>query len=197
MDRDALQLLDKPSPKVKGTLVVAVTKLLRARGIDPAVVIDRLPEADREVLRGILLPTGWYSRELFARLAVEAANVLSPACPEDAFTEMGHFSANVNFGPGGARRAFIHGGDPHYVLAALPRFHTAVYNTGMRTYQSAGERAAIIRHEDTARGFPHCRWTTGFLRGIVELSGGKDVRAVETRCRYSGAPSCEYRVDWS
>ena len=182
--------------KVKGTLIVTLKKVLRAKGIDPEVVIVRLPPPDREVLRGILLPSGWYAADMFARFVEDAAAVASSGGVKDCLLEMGRFSAQTNLGPGGLRRAYIRQGDPHHVLAAISRIYATVYSLGTRTYERAGECSAIIRGHGTRFAHDHCTWVSGWLQGVVELSGGKEVRVIEVQCEGSHAPHCEYRVDW-
>jgi len=177
---------------VKGTLVVTLMKFLRVRGLDAERVLARLTPADQEVLRGILLPSSWYSAEMFARLEDVVATLASQGDKSECLREIGRFSAQTNLGPGGVRRAYIREGDPHHVLAAVPGIYRTVYTMGKRTYERTGDRSAVIRGHDSG----NCSWAAGWLARVVELSGGRDVRAVEVQCQAAGAPHCEFRLGW-
>ena len=63
---------------VKGTLVIARMKYLRARGPeDFERVLRRMSAADQQVLRGMLPPSSWYPADVVLRLEMTAAAILS------------------------------------------------------------------------------------------------------------------------
>jgi len=180
------------SAMVKGTLIFTLMKFATTRRIDAQTILARLTSEDREVLRSILLPSGWYSAEMFSRLTEAVALLASGGDKAECLKDMGRFSAQTNLGLGGLRRAYIREGDPHHVLGAIPRIYKTVYTKGHRTYERTGECSAIIRAYDAG----NCLWAAGWLQRVVELSGGKDVRTVEVQCQASGAPHCEFRLRW-
>jgi uncharacterized protein (TIGR02265 family) len=182
--------------RVKGTLVVTLMKFLRSHGLPPEDVLARLTASDRDRLQGILLPSGWYPAESVARFMEAAVAAVAKGSKAECLVKMGHFSARTNLGPDGLRRAYIREDDPHHVLAAIARIYQTVYSVGRRSYERTGERSAIIRGHGTRAAYDHCKWVTGWLQGVVELSGGKDVRVVESRCEGSGSPHCEFLVEW-
>lgn len=186
----------KAPAKVKGTLVVTLMKFLRSRGRAPGEVLASLAPSDRERLGGILLPSGWYPAECVARFVEAAALATATGSKAACLMEMGRFSAVTNLGPNGLRRAYIREDDPHHVLGAISRIYQTVYSTGSRSYERSGDRSAIIRGYGTRTAHDHCHWVAGWLQGVVELSGGKNVRVVEARCEGAGAPHCEYLIDW-
>lgn len=188
---------EQQAARVKGTLVITVMKYLRAHGLDVDAVLSRLPAPEQELARGILLPSSWYPARLFAALVDATAAVAAAADRAELLTEMGRFSAQTNLGPGGVRRAYVHPGDPHHVLAVVPRIHPSAYSAGRRAYERTGDRSVVIRGYDTEMLRGHCQWTVGWLERIVALSGGKAVRVVEAQCQGSGAPCCEFRIDWA
>ncbi len=185
------------SARVKGTLVVTLMKFLRAHAIDVDPVLARLPPSDQASLREILLPSSWYSAEVFARFVDAVAAVACQGEKDECLREMGRFSAQTNLGPGGLRRAYIREDDPHHVLEAISRIYRTVYSSGARTYRRTGDRSAIICGHGTRLAHDHCLWVAGWLQRVVELSGGKDVRVVEVQCEGSRAPHCEYTVAWT
>ena len=43
----------------------------------------------------------------------------------------------------------------------------------------------------------HCALITGWIRGIGEAAGAKNVAALQTRCVHRGDPWCEYEAKWT
>lgn len=183
---------------VKGTLVVARMRYLKAQGPEAAErVLKRLSQADQVALRGMLLPSSWYPLDLLMRLEMTIAAVLARGDRRALFLDMGHFSADANLGPGGVQRPFVREGDPHFLLQNVPRMYAAQHSSGTRTYERTGPHAAVVR---TLDGEPpdaeDCLTAVGWLRRGIELSGGRAVTVAETQCRARGASCCEYACSW-
>lgn len=187
------------SGTVKGTLVIARMKYLRAQGAEGTErVLKRLVQADQAVLRDPLLPSGWYPVELLMRLELTIAAVLAKGDRRALFLDMGHFSADTNLGPGGVQRPFVREGDPHFLLHNVPRMYATQHSSGTRTYEKTGARAAVVRTvSGDAPDAEDCLTAVGWLRRAIELSGGRTVTVSETRCRARGDASCEYACSWA
>lgn len=185
--------------KIKGTLVIARMKYVRAQGPeDSERVLRRLTRADQAVLRGMLLPSTWYPADLLARLEMTIAAVLANGDRRALFLALGRFSADTNLGEHGVQRPYLRAGDPHFLLRSVPRMYASQHSDGTRTYEQTGPRSAAIRTLDGgAPDAEDCLTTVGWLRRAVELSGGHAVIVAETRCRAEGAPCCEYAVSWA
>lgn len=184
---------------VKGTLVIARMKYLRAQGPDSSErVLRRLSQADQSVLRGMLLPSAWYPADLLMRFEMTIAAVLAKGDRRALFMDMGHFSADTNLAPNGVQRPYLQEGDPHFLLRNVPRMYASQHSTGTRTYEQAGLRGAIVRTLDgDVPEAEDCLTTIGWLRRAVELSGGRAVMVEEPHCRARGASCCEYVVRWA
>lgn len=191
-------LASRPPGKVKGTLLIARMKFLRAQGtIKIEDVLKRLPDPDRTLLQGILLPSTWYPAELLTRLETALAAVVTRGDRTRAFAEMGRFSAQANLGPGGVQRPYVREGNPHHLLERLPRMYVSQHTSGRRTYERVDDNSAVIRSYECDDPMDDCLFVVGWLQRAIELSGGVDVSVVETQCRTRGAPHCEYRARWS
>jgi uncharacterized protein (TIGR02265 family) len=185
---------------VKGTLVIARMKYLRAQGKEATErVLRRISQADQQVLRGMLLPSAWYAADLLLRLEMTIAAVLSRSDRRALFIDMGQFAAETNLGPSGVQRPYLKEGDPHYLLRNVPRMYGAQHSGGVRTYEQTGPRSAVIRTLDGGADADadDCLTAVGWLRRAIELSGGKTVLVDESRCRSKGAPSCDFVCNWS
>lgn len=188
-----------PLGNVKGTLVLARMKYLRARGGDETErVLRRLSAADQQVLRGVLLPSSWYPGDLLLRFEMTIVALLARGDRKELFLDMGRFTAETNLGPTGVQRPYLREGDPHFLLKNVPRMYAMQHRGGQRTYEEAGRRAATIRtlsgEEPNAED---CLTAVGWLRRAIELSGGRIVTVEETRCRSRGAECCEYLCRWA
>lgn len=184
--------------KVKGTLLLARMRYLRARGPQSADrVLRRMTEGDRAVLEASLLPSSWYPADLLLRLEMTIAAVLSRGDRLRMFVEMGRFTADTNLGPSGLQRPYVREGDPHFLLRNLPRLYGSQHTVGTRTYEPAGARAAVVRTmeaEDVSAD--DCLTAVGWLARAIEMSGGRSPRVLETQCRARGGRCCEYRCEW-
>jgi uncharacterized protein (TIGR02265 family) len=185
--------------KVKGTLVIARMKYVRAQGRDAAErVLRRLSQADQAILRGMLLPSTWYPADLLMRFELTIAAVLANGDRRALFLDLGQFSADTNLGVNGVQRPYVKEGDPHFLLRNVPRMYASQHSSGTRTYEQVGLRGAIVRTLDGDRpDAEDCLTAVGWLRRAIELSGGRTVFVEETQCRAKGAPCCEYVARWA
>jgi uncharacterized protein (TIGR02265 family) len=183
---------------VKGTLLLARMKYLRARGDEDAErVLRRMTVADQQALRGMLLPSTWYPAGLLLRLELTTAALLARGDRRQLFIDLGRFSADTNLGPTGVQRAYLRDGDPHYLLRNVPRMYSAQHSDGTRSCEETGPKSATVRTEGGETSADDCLTTVGWLKRAIELSGGRIVTVEETRCRARGATSCEYVCRWA
>jgi uncharacterized protein (TIGR02265 family) len=185
--------------QVKGSLVIARMKYLRARGPEDCErVLRRLSAADQAVLRGMLLPSSWYAADLVVRLEMTIVALLAKGERSELFVDMGRFTADTNLGPNGVQRPYLKQGDPHYLLRNVPRMYATQHAGGVRTYEQLEPRAAAIRTiEGEEPDAEDCLTAVGWLKRAIELSGGRIVTVDERRCRARGADCCEYVCRWA
>jgi uncharacterized protein (TIGR02265 family) len=187
-----------PAPQIKGNVLASRLEYLRAKGGETAAeaVLARLPAADQEILRGWILPISWYPLELNLRLDEAIAVVLSPHDRTRVFLDMGRASADASLA--GPQRPYVKAGDPHFLLRSAPQIYAAYYRVGRRTYEQTGEGSGVLRTFEAESVTPSdCLTVAGWHERAIELSGGKDVRVVERRCRARGDPHCEYACEWT
>lgn len=184
--------------KVKGNLLLARMKYLRAQGVESAErVLRRLTEEDRRVLSDAILPGAWYAAGVLQRLETTIAALLARGDRKQLFRDLGRFSAETNLGQDGVQRPYLRQGDPQFLLRHVPQLYGSQHDTGRREYLQTGERSAVLRTLDAAEvSADDCLTTIGWLERGVELSGGRAVRVVEPECRARGGARCEYRCEW-
>ena len=156
-------------------------------------VLARLPEADRAACEQILT-SSWYPFDLNQRLDDAIAAELGLG--EKVFVMIGEKSASHNLT--NAHKAFVMGRDPHGLLKRAAQIYQMYYDTGHRSYESAGETKAILRtHESKTYSKHDCLTVVGWHQKAIEMCGGANVRVRETRCRADGAEVCEYVCEWN
>ena len=183
---------------VGGNIILARRSFVIDRGGDELWerVLARLPADDATQLRRTLLVTSAYPLELNLRLDRAIADVLYPHDPDRAFIELGRKSAEVNLG--GPQRAFVREGEPHHLLGFTETIYAFYYGEGRRTYEKTGPNSAVLTTHDAPPSTPgDCATGGGWHERALELSGARDVRVVERRCRNRGDAVCEYELSWS
>lgn len=182
---------------VKGTLIASRLRFLRARGPEMTDrVLNRMTSEDQAVLRGMILPSSWYSADVLLRLEMTAAAIVARGDQQALFVEMGRYTAQANLGPAGVQRAYLRADDPHFLLANVPRMYVTQHTEGNRTYEKTAERAAIIRSYGEMPRPEDCLTTVGWMSKAIEFSGGRQVQVEEKLCRSHGAAHCEYHCFW-
>jgi uncharacterized protein (TIGR02265 family) len=181
--------------KVKGGVLQARLEFVREnRDAQTAErVLARLSEEDQKVCRHLLVGM-WYPFELNERL--DDAIAAEMGMGDKVFELMGEKSASHNLTS--AHRLFIVDKDPHALLRRAPQIYQMYYDTGHRTYESLGEKKAVLRTFEAATFSRHdCLTVVGWHRKAIEMCGGKNVRVTETKCRANGADVCEYVCEWT
>ena len=98
-------------------------------------VLNRMTSEDQAVLRGMILPSSWYSADVLQRLEMTAAAIVARGDQQALFLEMGRYTAQANLGPAGVQRAYLRADDPHFLLANVPRMYVTQHTEGNRTYE--------------------------------------------------------------
>jgi uncharacterized protein (TIGR02265 family) len=185
-----------PSAVVGGNIILARRSFVVDRGGEPLWerVLARVGEDARE-LRRTLLVTQSYPLELNLRVDQAIAAELYPGEPDRAFLEMGRASADMNLR--GTQRAFVREGDPHHLLSFAESIYAYYYGEGRRTYEKTGPTAAVLVTYDAPLATPgDCLTIVGWHERAIELSGGRNVKVSQTKCRSRGDRVCQYDCSW-
>ncbi|MFP2929281.1 TIGR02265 family protein [Pyxidicoccus sp. 3LG] len=183
--------------RIKGGVLISRLNMLRHHGGQGRVdeVLRRLPPEDQAVLRKMILPIAWYPLELNLRLDTAIADVMSPEDKRKAFIDMGRASAEEALH--GAQHVFVRQGDPQFLLSQAPQIYRFYYAVGSRTYERAGDNAAVLRTYGAENVTEtDCLTIIGWHERAIELSGGHGVNITHPQCRAHGAPHCEYHLAW-
>lgn len=183
--------------RVKGAVLRSRLDFVRAEGGSDLTerVMARLPERDRAILRGVLLPFAWYPFGINARLDLAIASELNGG--DAAFRALGAASARDDL-VASNHRHYLSERNPHALLKHTSAIYSVYYDTGHRTYERASDTRAILRtYASESYSREDCLTVVGWHEEAIAMAGGRAPRVIETRCRTRGDPFCEYVCEWS
>ena len=97
----------------------------------------------------------------------------------------------------GPHHVFIRKGDPHFLLSHAPEIYRLYYAVGTRSYDKTGPRSGVlgtVGAESVTEA--DCLTIVGWYERAIEMSGGREVRIIHTKCRARGNGHCEYLCGW-
>lgn len=189
-------MANEPVGCIKGSVLQSRLAFVREHGGPAAVdrVLQALPDEDRKMLSGILLPAGWYPFATNERL--DHAIATETKMGEALFLLLGEKSATDNLGS--AQKIYVRDRDPHGLLKHAASIYRLYYDTGHRTYEKLAATSAVLRtFESRTFSRADCLTVAGWHRKAIEVCGGKGARVTETKCRTRGDEICEYLCEWS
>jgi predicted hydrocarbon binding protein len=85
---------------------------------------------------------------------------------------------------------------PEKLLEKASRIWGSLYNRGEMVVEKRTERSAHIKLLNFPSEESGCARITGWIERMVELTGVRSPRVVQTRCHAKGAPACEWDIQW-
>lgn len=150
---------------------------------------------DRELLSGIVLPISWYPLPTFGRLLRAMDRELGTGDLALA-TERGVWVARNDVRT--IHKVFLKLFTPEWVIERATgtlwrKFHT----TGDWTTERLAEGQARATLRDLAHVDPAvCASIAGWIVGLFQLAGARDIDVRHPLCRDRGSPVCTYDVAW-
>ncbi len=155
-------------------------------------VVGALTEADRVLVTDIVLAIGWYPFETQERLDAAIAEHLGGTT---IYRALGAHSATSALTT--THKNFVREHDPHALLKHIAQLHRLYKDTGQMTYDRVDDGTAVLRaFECDSFSLSDCLTNLGWHERAIEMCGGRNVRATETRCRTKGDYMCEYTCRW-
>ncbi|MCX5742435.1 MAG: hypothetical protein NT062_08065 [Proteobacteria bacterium] len=163
-----------------------------AAGVDK-VLAACSPELRASLASGVKMAR-WYPLPHFIELIVVIDTIFGQG-DLGLVRELGRFGADANLTT--IYRLFFKVGSTQWILGRAVRLWSAHYDSGSLEVMTRGARGAVLR----VRGFAtphtvHCRSVLAWCERSIELSGGKRVEAVETKCRTRGDDVCQIDARW-
>jgi uncharacterized protein (TIGR02265 family) len=181
---------------VQGAVLLSRLAFVRKNAGEDGVtrVLGHLPDEERKVLGGTMLPHEWYPFAMNVHLDLAIAGEMQRG--PVIFKELGVASAIDNLGSR-AQRKFVTAGDPHRLLQHAAAIYGIYYDTGYRRYERGGDTKAVLRtFSSQSYSEEDCLTVVGWHEKAIEMCGGNRARVTETKCRSRGDECCEYVCEW-
>jgi len=178
--------------KAKGTTLINAVKALRMKK-DLARTV--LPEHLHRYLEERIMASSWYPEEDLFEILRALTKVL-PDPGMDVYEFMGRLSARADLG--GTYAHLIRQGDPATTLRRASISWDLYHDTGKEEVVESGDNYVVTE----ISGYAHpsreiCLTGKGWIRELVTLAGGKEIRVVHEKCVLDGASACRFKVTWT
>jgi hypothetical protein len=161
-----------------------------------ATLTEPLPKADRDLYEHGFASSGWYPVGMWNRLMEQyLAREGGPKV-----TELSRFIAaeDLNF----VFRMLLKMGSPEFVLKRTEAIYLRYFDTGQFAAAAVENRRWKLTLEgplggEEAPGTVVCGFgVAGWLTEALVRTGAEKARVVHARCRFQGAPRCEFVATW-
>jgi hypothetical protein len=152
------------------------------------------PES-RAALAMPLQKAKWYPFELFVELSMAIDKVFGKG-DMSLIKQVGRFTADANLKT--VYKLFYMVGTPKWIIDRAARLWDLHYDSGrlvVMRYPGNETEGRIVGFATPHRA--HCQAVWGWFERSLELSGAKDVKGQEVRCRVNGDDECAYHLTWS
>ncbi len=182
--------------KFKGTVFTS-TRAFTEHKYGPLAVeqcLATLEPADRILLDGITA-VGWYPVEPILKYHRALEQLYGKGSGYKVCEEAGRFSAEWSLNS--VLKMFLRLRSPHWLIQK----HGSVWNR----YHDSGRWEASPEKQGSlwgrlsdfeVRDPAFCARLSGWLRGAIEATGGKNVRVVESTCRSRDGEFCQFDCTW-
>lgn len=184
------------SVTVKGSPVRSLQKFLDSE-LTPqqqAALLEGLPPDTATRFRTPLLATESIPVHLMNRVTEEAARVKGE--PLESFARRAGRAAAAD-AIHGIYRFFAMVLTPAALLGKASQMWSTLYNRGEMKVDEQTENGARIRLVNFPSETAGCSRATGWIEGLAELTGVKEIEVIQTQCFAKGEAYCEWRVKWS
>ena len=184
------------TPNVKGSALNARLGWVRRNHGDDGIhrLMAAVDPATRGALEEPILKASWYPFAVFIDL-IESIDRVFGSGDLGLSLVLGRHAAEDNLPT--IYRLFFKVGSPKWVLERATRLWDLHYDSGRMTLEEGVGNHADLRVTGFATPHrAHCLSVAGWTERSVEMSGGVNVRVVETECRTAGAPVCTLHVSW-
>jgi hypothetical protein len=182
------------APQIKGTaLIDSIAALQRRKGPHALeAVLERLRPSWRELFRGALSPSGWYSLDVFAEFL---RCTIQPGEPATLLAQRSE--AAIEHQLRGVYRMFVKLGTPTFVLKRMAVIHQTYFRGVTIEVESIGKRQAFVRYAGFRPQHEILEHViVGFFRKALELSGAQGCIINVVTPIASGRRIAEFELNW-
>ncbi|MFW6051294.1 MAG: protein kinase domain-containing protein [Myxococcota bacterium] len=182
--------------RIKGALLAAALEHLRtARGeAVRQAVVDELPDDVRAAVLGVVLPVAWVPLDHYDVLLRTAERLLGTGDGSLAI-ELGAAAADAELPA--THRLFLQSATPLLAVRRIPQLFRSYHDGGAVSVRPSTRDAWHVEVEGLEpQSRLHPMAMAGFYRRLIELAGGRDVRATVVTTAAPGKPTTVTSVRW-
>lgn len=159
----------------------------------------KLSAADREILSGFVLALGWYPVGTWNRL-LEAYLHTNFENPRRGMDEFAAYLGERELR--GVVKFAIKLGSPEFMLNRTSFLWSRYFDSGEFSAHEVGPRnyqlflSAPLGEEDAPSRYNCAQGVGAWLTRGLALAGSSEGKVEERRCRFDGAPRCEFVATW-
>jgi hypothetical protein len=180
--------------KVKGTMLIDQVRMIRG---NKELSWDKyLKPEDWDIIKERIIPSGWYSLELYHRCGLAVFNLLAQSNLE-LVRSRGRVRGQELFKS--VYKWITVNRTPVETLRQFTRVYRQFFNFNAMTLEEVddGHAKILFEHDtDDPAIEAHCYHLIGQLDALIEIVGGKDAKIELIAKRWKGAPVTIFDVKW-
>lgn len=179
---------------MKASLLLSATEHLKRRDGGLEAVLQRLREDVAQRLTTVMLPMAWIDLADYAELLRAAERELGTG--EGTLSiQIGQATADHELSR--SHRSFMRSATPRVAVERIPQLFRTYHSNGtVRVDRATAGGYRVETTELDPDTLPHALALSGFYQRLIELAGGRDVRASVVSCRERGDDATVTVLRW-
>lgn len=184
-------------PQIKGFALRGLLKYVKESSYPGGIpaLLEKLSDEDKQYFSEEVLSSLWYPYPAFSALAQAISREIADG-DISILEDVGRTSGGQDLS--GIFRFITAILSVERIVSRASAFWRRYCDTGELDVVESGPAHFTVR----LSGFPeidaaHCHMISGWIRGLGDGTGAKDVEIRKTSCVHLGDPHCEYQGSWS
>jgi len=182
--------------KIKGSALIARMNYIRQKCTPEQKerILAELDEDIKKIFNFTVFASQWYPLEHMVNLSLAIDKVMGKG-DQALLWELGYFSAVEAVK--GIYKVFFKIGTPEFVIRRSAQLWNRYYDSGkMTAVLLKKNQVSLVLEDFDSPMHEHCLAVQGWIQGVLELSGGKNVKIENSQCRAKRAKVCEFVASW-
>jgi len=178
--------------KVKGSIFIPWVKMIRAD--KTGLFDDHLTPEDKETLSGLVLPSSWYSFEIYKNCMTAVAEVIAQNNSEILRAWGKEFGKTIM---GSVYKRAIQEENPKQAVEQFVYVFKSVFNFARMKMEEISDNEVLVSFEEFDPDFEV--WFTvsvGWLEQTIGLCVNKAVQFEFLQKTWEGAPLTQFKITW-
>ena len=182
---------------VRGIIIAGIKSyIINTYGIDVFKnILDKMEPKNRQLLERNRIEALSFSADFLKNYAAIIAEVIPPKGNLSGMSETVRGTAHTHLNL--AMTIFLKIGSPGFIVQHFPQIWKYFFNQGELFVENAtGNAIEVVLKNNENYGEGVCHGSIGWMQGAIEKSGGRNVQASHTECRFHGGKKCLFKFSW-